>query len=409
VKLFNYVLVSVVLFVVALIPRESYAQTLRILPNCAEIPHTFPRPAIMVEFRGWSSGSHSWNTEIRGAEIQRLWSNAPGGTQTIEFGDILPVRLYESAFAPRGLPDSFQGPGRYRISIQVGNPVSQAPNILAGYSPTHHDPLSMFQSREVEIYLLAGPPPARPFESTYIDTFNELNTTIAFWYYPLGACDKVYCDSVMYVQVMHAWGEETDGTVDSLITFAEMLHPDSTWMDSLTTASGWVLDHKKVENDPYMNGNDIALIHEPTLDVGFPAEYWEQFGYTYDEPNVGDHSFPRWPSGAPRVWTFYVDYEVNAICVAGEGKGHWVGKGTWEWKRVKKTPRQVKPDMKFVGAYVGDCNFTGYKDEQPSANFLAALGLWMAKKGFALPDTIGSNQLFDPGGQKAKEPFPHWQ
>jgi hypothetical protein len=92
----------------------------------------------------------------------------------------------------------------------------------------------------------------------------------------------------------------------------------------------------------------------------------------------GRRILPRGRRYPADVKTIVMDFELNVFCSAGAGRGHYLGRATWQWKRAKSSAarRGVVSALPAVSL------------DQPSAEFRDALQRWADRTGFALPTPI---------------------
>jgi len=191
---------------------------------------------------------------------------------------------------------------------------------------------------------------------------NAAATTIDIKMKPGQACDIPLCDSIRLIQVIRMRGRHA-GSPLRLVSFAEQYAFDTSrsglanFYDAYVTSSGYTVDF--VRNDamaPYTDSTGNK--HTNTaLEVHFT-----------DTPRRSDLSYPS------DIDTLIFDFELNALCTAGEGAGQWLGQVTWSWERAKGAPS-------FLGTVLPGTAGRG----QPSAPFNIALVAYELLSGYRLP------------------------
>jgi hypothetical protein len=166
------------------------------------------------------------------------------------------------------------------------------------------------------------------------------------------AADK--STKIVFIQVMH---ESLDGVSAKPSTVS----PGITYMDKDTTSDFFHVDYFEGEKDPYYNGDDPS-------DIGIQGNAQstpKKPASTSDTPNYGDAAFP--PGKSKVDWQF----RTAAFSAAGPDAGKFYGYVDWTYQKEKGKAAATK-----VGSTSAN---------EPGPKFMAALKLFNANHGFAMP------------------------
>lgn len=184
---------------------------------------------------------------------------------------------------------------------------------------------------------------------------------------PGGACDVPLCDSLHFVQVIRMRGIDTLGTTHNL-SFAEQYAFDTSRAglaanrDARVTPAGYSVDVPFGTLPPY------ATYPQTFGRTGNKLQAMAQEAALQDAPQRSDFSYPG------GIQAIVLEFELNALCTAGEGQGQWLGQCTWAWRRNKGA-------QGFTGTCIpGSCT-----RGLPSPLFRAALDLYLQRTGRTVP------------------------
>lgn len=201
-------------------------------------------------------------------------------------------------------------------------------------------------------------------------TLQGFVTAEVFSFIPPGPCGFVACDSVYLIQVIERRGFYANNASRHL-SRTELLVPgyphdllilaDS--LDAWTTPDSFSIDVVRASmNTPYLTSRDYYA------GVGRSGASRDT-AYFYDSPAYPDLAFP---SGIVKI---VLDFELNAFCAAGEGRGQYLGRAVWHWERAKNNGRISRGTISNVS---GDLS-------QPSSGFVIALQRYASRTRFHLP------------------------
>jgi hypothetical protein len=177
---------------------------------------------------------------------------------------------------------------------------------------------------------------------------NTSGAVINYNFNAQGVCSVGPCTQIVFIQVKHVFAIATNGTMTA-VKNSFWGFPAST--DADFTPNLFSVDRYYGAAVPYYHdgvgaGNNVVV---PAL----PAT-------SQDQPNRPPSSFPAGYTG------ILIQFETAAFCAAGDAMGQYFGRTLWQFTQTK-------------GQVNGTSTILSTDLNQPSANFLAAVGLWIAE------------------------------
>lgn len=180
---------------------------------------------------------------------------------------------------------------------------------------------------------------------------------------PSSTCGFPPCDEVHLIQVVQATGYYHNGSFRHL-TDTEQMMAGADSLDAWTTTDLRHIDIAPRIRSPYLTISNYGSQNKRGK-VGTPPDTAQFF----DAPKRGDSAYPD------SVYRIVLDFEVNAFCASGPGRGQYLGSSVWQWERIKGA---LNPLGKITLQPQGTLN-------QPTGPFRAAVNRWAQRRRFPLP------------------------
>jgi hypothetical protein len=177
---------------------------------------------------------------------------------------------------------------------------------------------------------------------------------------PANVCDIADCNAIYLIQVARLIGYVGSGSriiLPSEFQLAEDV-TDRHKIDATMTPQGHFVDQPFFALDPFMNGRDSRT------DDGHP-------GRSGGNPATSTASDPPSLTVLAGLDSLHADFEVDAFCNSGDGRGTWLGRTYWYYRRAQG---------EAIGTVGQDPAHSGPDRQAADAEFKTAVALFMQER-----------------------------